>query len=181
MNGKPESLDDVADAMPVASSAARNGDLELEPAGESDEAWMRVALEEALAADRAGEVPVGAVLVRNERLVARGRNLNRAGSDPTAHAEMVVIRAAVDKLGDARLPGMTLYVTLEPCAMCAGAIVLARIERLVYAAADPKSGMCGSLGCIVQDGRLNHRVRLTGGVLAEEAGGLLRGFFQARR
>lgn len=148
---------------------------------EEDETWMRQALAEARAADAGAEVPVGAVLVRDGKVLARGCNLTRTLHDPTAHAEMVVIRKAAEPEGDGRLPGTTLYVTLEPCAMCAGAIVLARIERLVYAAPDPKSGMCGSLGCIVQDRRLNHHVRVTRGVLAPEAGMVLRAFFQLRR
>lgn len=154
---------------------------EYEPAREDDERWMREALAEAHAARLVAEVPVGAVLVRDGRALARGFNLTRTRHDPTAHAEMVVIRRAAEAGAEARLLGTTLYVTLEPCAMCAGAIVLGKIERLVYAAADPKTGMCGSLGCIVQDRRLNHRVHLTRGVLAEEAGGLLRTFFQVRR
>jgi tRNA(adenine34) deaminase len=165
----------------VAGRSARWPCPEFEPAVTDDETWMREALEQAVAAERVAEVPVGAVLVRGERVLARAFNLTRTGRDPTAHAEMGVIRQAADTLGDARLPGATLYVTLEPCAMCAGAIVLARLERLVYATSDPKTGMCGSLGCIVQDRRLNHRVRLTRGVLAEEAGALLRRFFRARR
>jgi tRNA(adenine34) deaminase len=164
-----------------ATRSTRGQCAEFEAAEPADERWMREALEQAQAAERVSEVPVGAVLVRGERVLARSFNLTRNGRDPTAHAEMAVIRQAADSLGDSRLPGATLYVTLEPCAMCAGAIVLARISRLVYAASDPKTGMCGSLGCIVQDRRLNHRVRLTRGVLGDEAGALLRTFFQARR
>jgi tRNA(adenine34) deaminase len=121
------------------------------------------------------------VLVQGHRLVAEAHNLTRTRLDPTAHAEMVVIRKASVRLGVARLLDTTLYVTLEPCAMCAGALVLSKVERLVYAAADPKTGMCGSLGCIVQDPRLNHRLRLTSGVLSNPAGDLLREFFLKRR
>jgi len=165
----------------LAARATRGHCARFEEPAADDERWMRKALEQADLAESVSEVPVGAVLVRGERILARAFNLTRTGRDPTAHAEMMVIRQAADSLGDARLPGATLYVTLEPCAMCAGAIVLARLKRLVVAAPDPKTGMCGSLGCIVQDRRLNHRVRLTRGVLADEAGALLRTFFQARR
>jgi tRNA(adenine34) deaminase len=146
-----------------------------------DALWMQRALELARAAASVAEVPVGCVLVRDARLVAEAHNLTRTLDDPTAHAEMVVLRRAATRLGTARLLDTTMYITLEPCAMCAGAIVLSKVKRLVFAAADPKTGMCGSLGCIVQDPRLNHRVDLTGGVLAEPAGELLRRFFHARR
>lgn len=142
---------------------------------------MARALEQARAAAADAEVPVGAVVVANGRLVAEGRNRTRARADPTAHAEMVALRRAAVRLGDWRLTEATVYVTLEPCAMCAGALVLARVQRLVFAVPDPKAGMCGSLGNIVQDPRLNHRVRVSTGVLAEPAGELLRAFFRARR
>jgi tRNA(adenine34) deaminase len=146
-----------------------------------DERWMRIALEEAAVAEALGEVPVGAVIVRGGELVARGHNLTHTDQDPSAHAEMVAIRRAAQATGHWRLLDCTLYVTLEPCAMCSGAIVLARIPRLVYAAPDPKAGMCGSLENLVQYPRLNHRVQLTTGVLAQEAGDVLRAFFRARR
>jgi len=146
-----------------------------------DERWMRIALEEAAAAEALGEVPVGAVIVRGGEMVARGHNLTHTDQDPSAHAEMVAIRRAAQATGHWRLLDCTLYVTLEPCAMCSGAIVLARIPRLVYAAPDPKAGMCGSLENLVQYPRLNHRVQLTAGVLAQEAGDVLRAFFRARR
>jgi tRNA(adenine34) deaminase len=113
--------------------------------------------------------------------VFEDHNRTRELADPTAHAEMLVLRAAADRLGDWRLEDHTMFVTLEPCAMCAGALVLARVPRLVVGAPDPKAGMCGSLGNLVQDARLNHRVDLRGGVLAEESGELLRRFFHARR
>lgn len=142
---------------------------------------MQRALELAHAAVAVAEVPVGAVLVLGDALVAESHNLTRTTDDPTAHAEMVVLRKAATRLGTSRLLEATLYVTLEPCSMCAGAMVLAKVRRLVYAADDPKTGMCGSLGCIVQDPRLNHRLELTSGVLAREAGDLLRTFFRARR
>ena len=146
-----------------------------------DDAWMRRALSQAERAAAADEVPVGAVLLAPDGTVFEDHNRTRELVDPTAHAEMLVLRAAADHLGDWRLEGHTLFVTLEPCAMCAGAIVLARVPRLVYGAPDPKAGMCGSLGNLVQDERLNHEVALRGEVLAEESGELLREFFRARR
>lgn len=142
---------------------------------------MQRALEQAHAARAVAEVPVGAVIVREGRLLAEAYNLTRTQNDPTAHAELVALRRAAARVGSARLLDAELYVTLEPCAMCAGALVLGKIRRLIYAAADPKTGMCGSLGCIVQDPRLNHRLALTTGVLAGPAGELLRAFFRARR
>lgn len=146
-----------------------------------DAAWMRRALAGGERAGDADEVPVGAVLLAPDGTVFEDHNRTRELADPTAHAEMLVLRAAAERLGDWRLEGHTLFVTLEPCAMCAGAIVLARIPRLVYGAPDPKAGMCGSLENLVQDSRLNHRVDVTAGVLAEECGELLREFFRARR
>jgi tRNA(adenine34) deaminase len=142
---------------------------------------MQRAIELACAAAAVDEVPVGAILVRGHTLLAEAHNLTRTLDDPTAHAELVVLRRAASRLGTSRLLDATMYVTLEPCAMCAGALVLAKVRRLVFAAADPKTGMCGSLGCVVQDARLNHRLELTTGVLAEPAGELLRRFFRARR
>ena len=149
--------------------------------GEADVAWMRRALDEARRASERDEVPVGAVLVGPEGRAFADHNRTREASDPTAHAEMRVIRAAAERSGDWRLLDHTLYVTLEPCAMCAGAIVLARIPRVVFAAPDPKAGMCGSLENLVQDARLNHRVELVAGLLEEASAELLRGFFVARR
>lgn len=146
-----------------------------------DEGWMRVALDEARRAAEADEVPVGAVVVGLDGEVARSRNLIRQAHDPTGHAEMIALRSAASAVGDARLRDLTLYVTLEPCAMCAGAIVLSRVRRLVFGAWDPKAGMCGSLENLVQDPRLNHRVDLVGGVLAEPCGEVLREFFRRRR
>ena len=142
---------------------------------------MRRALAQAEAAAKADEVPVGAVAVLDGRVVAESHNRPRSLKDPTAHAEVLALRAAGEELEHWWLDGVTLYVTLEPCAMCAGAIVLARIRRLVYAAPDPKAGMAGSLASIPQDSRLNHRVAITGGVLQDEAGDLLRSFFRRRR
>jgi tRNA(adenine34) deaminase len=142
---------------------------------------MQRALEQAHAAAHEGEVPVGAVVVVGGKLVTEARNQTRAQIDPTGHAEIIAIRKAARRLGHWWLNEATLYVTLEPCAMCAGAIVLARLRRLVYATADPKTGMSGSLACIVQDPRLNHQVDLTTGLLAEPAAHLIRSFFRDRR
>ena len=142
---------------------------------------MQRALEQAYAARAEDEVPVGAVVVAGGRLLAEGRNQTRTWQDPTGHAELIAVRRAAQRRSDWRLLDATVYVTLEPCAMCAGALVLARVRRLVFATPDPKTGMCGSLGCIVQDPRLNHRIRMTTGVLADEAAELLRGFFRSRR
>ena len=142
---------------------------------------MRLALEEARVAQGLGEVPVGAVVVRGGEVIARGHNLTQTKNDPAGHAEMLAIRRAAEAIGHWRLLDCTLYVTLEPCAMCAGAIVLSRIPRVVFGAYDPKAGMCGSLENLVQDPRLNHRADLLAGVLGEECGDLLRAFFRARR
>jgi tRNA(adenine34) deaminase len=146
-----------------------------------DVRWMTVALEEARAAGVEGEAPVGAAIVRAGVLLARAHNRTRALADPTAHAEVLALRAAAAQAGDWRLGECTLYVTLEPCAMCAGAIVLARIRRLVFAVPDPKAGMCGSLENLVDDARLNHRLPVESGVLADEAAAILRDFFRERR
>lgn len=152
------------------------------PQAESGDAlWMQRAIEQAYAAVAVGEVPVGAIIVSDGRLIADAHNLTRTIDDPTAHAEIIALRAAAGRLASTRLLDATMYVTLEPCAMCAGALVLAKLKRLVFAAADPKTGMCGSLGNIVQDPRLNHRMDVTAGVLGDEAGDLLRRFFRARR
>ena len=142
---------------------------------------MRRALELAQTARELDEVPIGAVIVLNDELYAEAYNLTRTDSDPTAHAELLAIRSAARKLGDWRLSDATLFVTLEPCAMCAGAMVLARVKRLVFATFDPKAGMSGSLGCIPQDTRLNHRLQMTAGVLQDDAAELLRNFFRAKR
>jgi tRNA(adenine34) deaminase len=142
---------------------------------------MARALEMARAAASVGEVPVGAVLVRDGALLAEGHNRTVTDADPTGHAEAVTLRKAASRQGDFRLTDTTLYVTLEPCAMCAGAIVLARVPRVVFGAADPKGGMVGSLGNLLQDGRLNHRCEVTPGVLADSSAELLRSFFRERR
>ena len=146
-----------------------------------DERTMRLALEEAQAAGAAGDVPVGAVVVRGDEILGRAGNAREREQDPTAHAEILALRAASKALGTWHLEGCAMVVTLEPCAMCAGAIVLARIDRLVYGASDPKAGFAGSLGDLVRDGRLNHEVDVTVGVLADECGEVLRAFFADRR
>lgn len=140
-----------------------------------------MALREAEAAASEGEVPVGAVIVKDGRVIGRGRNRTEGAVDPTAHAEILAIGAAAEAVESWRLGGTTLYVTLEPCFMCAGAIVLARIERLVFGATDPKAGACVSLAGVVNDPRLNHRVDVLHGVLADEAGMLLSEFFRGKR
>jgi tRNA(adenine34) deaminase len=147
----------------------------------SDEQFMREALALAKRAAEAGEVPVGAVLVRDGAVVGRGYNQPVSGRDPTAHAEVVALRDAAERIGNYRLGECEMFVTLEPCAMCAGAIMHARVGRVVYGAADPKSGACGSVVDLFAENRLNHHATIIGGVMAEEAAGLLREFFAARR
>ena len=147
----------------------------------SDEMFMREALGLARQAGAAGEVPVGAVVVRDGAVVGRGHNRPIASRDPTAHAEVMALRDAAERVGNYRLADCILYVTLEPCAMCAGAIMNARISRVVYGAADPKSGACGSVLDLFAENRLNHHATVVGGVLAEEAAKLLQDFFSARR
>ncbi len=148
---------------------------------EMDERAMTLALAEAKKASGLDEVPVGAVILRAGEVVGRGHNLTRTAQDPTAHAEIVAIRDASRTLDSWWLEDCALYVTLEPCAMCAGGIVLARIPRLVFGAADPKAGACGSLRNIVVDDRLNHRVELIGGVKAKMCSEMLRSFFKEKR
>lgn len=152
------------------------------PADDLDELHMRRALELAACAEAEGEVPVGAVLVGSDgRVLAEAWNRPISLSDPAGHAEILALRAAGQALGNYRLPGATLFVTLEPCAMCAGAIVHARIARLVYGAADPRAGAAGSVFSLLDSPSLNHRVEVTAGVLAEPCGRMLRDFFRARR
>ena len=143
--------------------------------------WMSRALDHAREAVRLGEVPVGAVVVHEGVAIAEAHNRRELDQDPTAHAELLAIRAAARALGSWRLEGCTLYVTLEPCAMCAGALVLARLPALVFGAADPKAGAVGSLYDIARDDRLNHRVEVTSGILADESAELLTRFFRSRR
>jgi tRNA(adenine34) deaminase len=147
----------------------------------SDEELMGAALEEARRCLRWGDVPVGAVVARGEEVLGAAGNERELRQDPTAHAELLALRAAAEASGTWRLEGCTLYVTLEPCAMCAGGMVLARLDRLVLGAPDPKAGFAGSLGDLVRDPRLNHRLQVTAGVRAEECGELLRKFFADRR
>ena len=143
--------------------------------------FMRAALELALQAQAAGEVPVGAVVVKEGEIIGRGYNHPISGRDPTAHAEIAALREAAAHAGNYRLGGCDIYVTLEPCVMCAGAILHARIARLVYGARDPKTGACGSVVDPFAEPRLNHHTAVTGGVLEEETGAVLRAFFAARR
>ena len=150
-------------------------------ADETDAAMMREALALAARATEQGEVPVGAVVVKDGRIIGRGWNAPISLADPSAHAEIRALRDAAKALENYRLGGCTLYVTLEPCAMCAGAVMHARISRLVYGAADPKTGACGSVVDLFAESRLNHHTEVTGGVLAEEAGKVLSDFFAARR
>jgi len=148
---------------------------------EPDRRWMKLALKEAERAFDLGEVPIGAVVVRNRDIVGRGHNLVERLKDPTAHAEIIAITAACETLGSKFLDGCTLYVTLEPCPMCAGAIVWSRVDRLVFGAFDEKAGAASTLYNIPQDPRLNHRVDVVSGVEADRAAGLMQAFFQQRR
>ena len=146
-----------------------------------DEHWIRHALKLAERAQEEGEVPVGAVLVLNDEIIGAGWNRPIAAHDPTAHAEIMALRAGAEKVGNYRLNDTTLYVTLEPCVMCAGAMVHARIKRLVFGASDPKAGAINSVFNILDSARLNHRVEYVGGILSDECGGMLSRFFEARR
>jgi len=165
----------------VSISLGASSGWENVPDGMTVEQAMAEALALARAAGQEGEVPVGAVALLDGRIVGRGANRREGALDPTAHAELLAIQDAARALGRWRLTGVTLVATLEPCAMCAGAMVLARIDRLVYGASDPKAGAAGSLMDLTADPRLNHRFPVERGVLAEEAGELLRAFFRARR
>ena len=143
--------------------------------------FMQLALEQARLAWAEGEVPVGAVVVKDGEVIAAGYNQPIGRHDPSAHAEIVALRAAAEKLGNYRLPGCELYVTLEPCIMCSGAMMHARLSRVVYAALDPKTGACGSVLNLFEEQRLNHHTEVAGGVMAEEASSLLKAFFAERR
>ncbi len=147
----------------------------------ASDAYMRLALEQAQQAWNLGEVPVGAVVVRDGEVIAVGCNQPIGRHDPTAHAEIVALRAAADKLGNYRLPGCELYVTLEPCVMCSGAMMHARLAKVVFGAADPKTGACGSVVNLFEQEQLNHHTEIEGGVLADECGAMLKNFFAARR
>lgn len=147
----------------------------------SDEIWMQRAIAEAKAAQESGEVPVGAIVVKNGELIASGQNRNLRDNDPSAHAEIVALRAAGPAMGNHRLEGCEIYVVVEPCAMCAGAMVHARLKRLIYGAKDPKAGAVESAMQVLNHPKLNHRMEVTSGVLDEQCSQLLREFFQARR
>ena len=147
----------------------------------TDAEAMQAALAEARLAANAGEVPIGAVMVQEGVIIARGQNRVLRDNDPTAHAEIVALRAAAVALGNYRLNGSSLYVTLEPCAMCAGAMIHARLDRLVFAAVDPKTGACGSVLSVLNHPQLNHQMQVEQGILADDAAELLRGFFRERR
>ncbi|MGC9159553.1 MAG: tRNA adenosine(34) deaminase TadA, partial [Terracidiphilus sp.] len=162
-------------------SFRRNHDGATIEAMMTDREAIEAALDEARLAGEAGEVPIGAVVVREGAILARGQNRVLRDQDPTAHAEIVALRAAAAALGNYRLAGCTLYVTLEPCAMCAGAMIHARLDRLVFAAADPKAGACGSVLAVLNHPLLNHQMRVEQGFLGEESAELLRAFFRARR
>ena len=166
---------------PAASAVIEDPAVAPRPAPGSHEYYMAMALREAAAAASEDEVPIGAVIVLDERVIARAHNQRERLHDPTAHAEMIAITQAAGAIESSRLEGATLYATLEPCAMCAGAMVLARVARLVYGAADPKAGACGTLYDIVRDPRLNHRLDVVRGVLEAESAELLRAFFRAKR
>lgn len=146
-----------------------------------DSVWMRQALDQAHNAWALGEVPVGAVVVKDGQVIATGFNQPIGTHDPTAHAEIMALRAAATILGNYRLPGCELYVTLEPCAMCSGAMIHARLSRVVFGASDPKTGACGSIVNLFEQNQLNHHTQLTGGVMAQECGALLKEFFAERR
>ena len=166
---------DLAQAPAVQPVAAGSTDAQ------RDAAFMRLALAQAERARLEGEVPVGAVVVKNGEVVAVGYNQPIGRHDPTAHAEVNALRAAAEKLGNYRLPGCELYVTLEPCAMCSGAMMHARLARIVYAASDPKTGVCGSVLDLFAHAQLNHHAEVVGGVLAEDASAMLKNFFAERR
>lgn len=153
----------------------------MKPPAPADLDGMRSALAQAVLAQSRGEVPVGAVVIQEGRLIAEAHNLTVARRDPTAHAELVAVRIALERLGTDRLTDATLYVTLEPCAQCAGAIVLCKVGRVVFGAWDEKAGMAGSVGDLLRHPRLNHRPEVLGGVLAPECGSLLQDFFAQRR
>ena len=147
----------------------------------SDESWMALAIKQAKKAEALGEVPVGAVLVKDDMLVAKGHNQPISTHDASAHAEIQLLRLAGRVMQNYRLPGTTLYVTLEPCAMCLGAMMHARVSRLVFAAFDPKTGVCGSSTDLSNEDCFNHQIEISGGVLAKESKSLLQKFFKSRR
>ncbi len=155
--------------------------INLQPLNSEDEQFMRIALEEAKRAEEEGDVPIGAVLVSERRVIGRGRNRPISLCDPTAHAEILSLREGAARVGNYRLPNSTLYVTIEPCAMCAGAILQARVRRLIFGAEDPKTGAVHSIYSLLEDERLNHRVEVISGVLVEECRDIMQRFFRERR
>jgi tRNA(adenine34) deaminase len=148
---------------------------------ELDRQYMQQAIEQAMLAASAGEVPVGAVLVRNGKVISKGFNQPISNSDPSAHAEMLALRGAAQSEANYRLPGTTLYVTLEPCTMCAGAMLHARVDRVVFGASDPKTGAAGSVLNVFSEKQINHQTQVEGGIMSEECGQILRQFFKERR
>ena len=177
MGGRSSALGE--DSAASRSDTQSRSDAEREIS--EDHQWMAVALDAAREAAELGEVPVGAVVVQGGKLIARSHNRREIDRDPLAHAEILAIRQAAEVIGGWRLIGCSLYVTLEPCAMCAGALVNSRVETLVFSARDPKAGFCGSLGDLLRDPRLNHRLEVREGVLEEESRILLKGFFRNLR
>ncbi len=171
----------VGSAVADTATGATGATAAAAPDVAADEAFMRLAIEAAALAKAAGEVPVGAVVVKDGQVIATGFNQPIGRHDPTAHAEIAALRAAAGALGNYRLPGCTLYVTLEPCAMCAGAMMHARLARVVFGASDPKTGACGSVVNLFSENKLNHHAELSGGVLAAECGTMLSAFFAERR
>lgn len=147
----------------------------------TDKEAMQAAFAEARLAQDGGEVPIGAVVVHQGKIIGRGQNSMLRNVDPTAHAEIIAMRDAAKAIGNYRLPGCTLYVTLEPCAMCAGAMIHARLDRLVYACSDPKAGACGSVLAVLNHPQLNHHMKVEQGIEADAAAEMLRGFFKAKR
>lgn len=165
----------------IASLAANMAEKPQSTSPGSDAAWMRLALEQAREAEKAGEVPVGALVIKDGAIMGQGQNRNLRDNDPTAHAEIVALRQAAAALGNHRLSGCQMFVTIEPCAMCAGAMVHARIARLVYGATDPKAGAVSSILQVVNHPQLNHMMEIKAGVLAEECSAVLQDFFRKRR
>ncbi|WP_454724101.1 MULTISPECIES: tRNA adenosine(34) deaminase TadA [Cupriavidus] len=168
-------------APPPAAGQPDDAGGAAEAAAERDRRYMRAALAEARLAEAAGEVPVGAVVVWNDAIIARGHNLPIRSVDPSAHAEMQALRAAAQVVGNYRMPECELYVTLEPCVMCSGAILHARLRHVVFGASDPKTGAAGGVLDLFGQAQLNHQTTIAGGVLADECGGMLKAFFGARR
>src|SRR5215831_1874461 len=161
----------MTDARKITGDAAQAEDI----------TWMRQALEQARLAAEAGEVPVGAVVIKDGEIVGRGHNRNLLDNDPTGHAEIVALRDAAAQLGNHRLNGCVMFATVEPCAMCAGAMIHARLARLVYGASDPKAGAAGSVMAVLNHPKLNHQMEVTSGVLAEQSSEILTSFFKTRR